>query len=118
MHTAKENLVRNTFEHYDERRSIKILKNDNSLDLMQNTILTGEDRKEEGETPSSIFNYHCVSLIRTDGTSLDLIVKDQSDIMVLINIVQATIGLRSSRSQVVPPFYRLQRIKMKLGYSS
>ena len=53
---------------------------------MQDSVLAGEL-----SPGNSIFNYQCVSLIKSDGKSLNLIVKDQSDIMVLINMIQATI---------------------------
>ena len=37
------------------------------------------------------FNWQCVSLVRANGTTLDLLVYDASDLMVLINVVQAAI---------------------------
>ena len=55
--------------------------------MMQETKYTEQKEEDKNKEEFSIFNWQCVSFIRYNGTSLDFVVKDQSDIMVLINVV-------------------------------
>ena len=49
-----------------------------------------------------------------NGTTLDFVIKDYSDMMVLINIVQHAVYKPSSQERLA--FYKILRVKMKVGY--
>ena len=85
--------------------------------MMQDTVYTEQNQDEcNKEEYDDVFNWQLVSFIRKNGTSLDLLVKDQSDIMVLINVVQSMLYQPANQGRL--DFYKLLRTKMKIGYVS
>ena len=55
---------------------------------MNETEFTEPDEKEKVASKHHFFNWQCVSLVRANGTTFDLIVRDSSELMTLINVVQ------------------------------
>ena len=84
--------------------------------MMQETVFTEQNEKELNKEEFSVFNWQCVSFIRKNGTSLDLILKDKSDIMVLINVVQSMLYKPSNQDRLI--FFKVLRFKMKIGFVS
>ena len=87
MHAKNRTAVRYMFKHYDSRREIRLMRDGNLYEMMQETIFSEPDEEEKFDTMLNVFPWQCVSFMRTNGTSLDLIIKDQTDIMVLLNVV-------------------------------
>ena len=104
------------FEHYDLRRSISTLQEGNKLQMMQETLFTEPEQGFKLSEKQRFFNWQCVSLVRENGTTLDLLIYDSSDLMVLINVVQAAIFKPVDQRRL--DFFKMLKIKMKLGYIS
>ena len=82
------------FEHYDKRRKILLTNLNHEIKLMRNTIITQPDehaRNLSGE--SMVYNWQFVSFMRSNGTTLDLIIRKECDLLSLINVVQQAIYL-------------------------
>lgn len=88
IHAKNRQGMTRVFKHYDTRRSILIAKGGNNLPLWQDTNFT-EPREEVKKLsePSLVYNWQYVSFVRRDRTTLDLIVRNEKDMMSLINVV-------------------------------
>ena len=75
------------YDHYDKRRKVRLLKEGNELVWNQETKYTKPNEDDHVPEKQHFYNWQCVSLIRTNGTPLDLLIRDPHDIMVLINVV-------------------------------
>lgn len=56
--------------------------------MFEETLYTEPNKKAGTRRHIEFFDWQCVSFVRWNGTSFDLIVRDNSDLMALINIVQ------------------------------
>ena len=62
------------------------------LPLYQETFFSEPDEKVKQEMKDfEYYSWQCVSFVRFGGTTLDLIVKDEDDMMALINVVQQSV---------------------------
>lgn len=84
--------------------------------MLQDTEFSDLDPEDLISQRSAFYNWQCVSLIRANGTSLDLIIRNDSELMCLINAVQSVVYKPADRSRL--NFFKLLRVKMKLGYLS
>ena len=84
--------------------------------MLQETVFTEPKEDDLEQKEKDVFNWQCISFIRKTGTSLDLTVKDQSDMMVLINVVQSMLYMPANQGRL--DFYKVLRTRMKIGYDS
>ena len=59
--------------------------------------------------------WECVSLLRKNGATFDLVVKDMAQLMALIHFVHRSVH-KSANSRDVVHLYKLQKLRMKLGF--
>ena len=86
--------IRRLYPHYDDRRDLKVMEGDGNdrLPFYQETFFTEPDEKVKLEMKDfEYYSWQCVSFVRFGGTTLDLIVKDEDDMMALINVVQQSV---------------------------
>ena len=65
---------------------------------------------------SLVYNWQYVSFVRRNNTTLDLIVRSETDMMTLINVVQQYLYHPAIQGRM--RLYELLRMKMKIGYES
>lgn len=70
--------------------------------------------KNKNEEDLYLYNWQCVSLMRRDTTTLDLIIKDNADMMVFLNVVQQAVYRPALQNRL--NFFKLQKFKMVLAY--
>ncbi len=89
MCAAKRQSKTHFVPHYDERRAISLLEDDGrEYKLMQDTVFTEPKQNEQVSDRLIPHKWQCVSLMRSNGTTLDLIIKDKFDMMVFLNVMQ------------------------------
>lgn len=75
------------------------------------------DEKERDENEAwDYVNYQCVSLIRKNGTTLDLVIRNEQSLMVFINAVQQALYKPSEQKNL--RLFGLMRLRMFLSFAS
>ena len=89
--------------------------NQNEHAMFQETFYTAPN--EHIKLPDSeFFDWQCISFVRWNGTSLDLIVRNNDEMMALINIVQQY--LYRPGKQLRLKFWQSLRFKIIVGYEA
>ena len=63
-----------------------------------------------------VYNWQFVSFMRSNGTTLDLIIRKECDLLSLINVVQQTIYLPEMQQRLM--IYKTMRVKMIIAYEA
>jgi len=55
--------------------------------MFQDTLFTEPKMSAQKQEEYRFYNWQCVSLVRRNMTTLDLIVRDNTDLMTLLNVL-------------------------------
>ena len=92
-------------------------QNNSQLPFWQETFFTEpEEAVKEELKDLEFYNWQCVSLVRWGGTTLDLIIRDEEELMALINVIQQSIYKPEKQKRL--RYWEHLRLKMKIGFES
>ena len=115
LHSRDRDNAHIVFDHYDQRRNIFLANENHEIKLLRHTLVTEPDPGAKGlSAEAKVFNWQFVSFVRSNGTTLDLIVRKECDLMALINVVQQAIFRPALQDRLL--LYKTMRFKMIVGF--